>query len=125
MPKNRKRSEPGVKLGPVFKAFVACLCIGLAGVGYVWQKNQLLALGEQMKKKENRSAELELENFGRRDRLHTLRSVDYLEERIKYLRLGLAAPHPGQVVTLQAPSLPGQGEDVDVQMVKLERRSND
>jgi len=62
MPKNRKRSEPAVKLGPVFKAFVACLCLGLAGVGYVWQKNELHDLGEQLKKKEQKLAELEREN---------------------------------------------------------------
>ncbi len=119
MPKNRKRSESGVRLGPVFKAFVACLCIGLAGVGYVWQKNQLFALGNQMKKKEQRLAELELNNQERQRRLTHLRSPIYLENRIKALRLGLKAPHPGQVVTLPDAGRQQPSEAREIRMVNL------
>lgn len=118
MPKNRKRSAPSVRLGPVFKAVVACFCIGLAGVGYVWQKNQLLALGKQMKKKEERLEQLQLENQERQRRLTHFRSPVYLEKRIKALRLGLTTPHPGQVVTLEDAGVSDAAKRREVYMVK-------
>jgi hypothetical protein len=101
MPKNRKRSAPAIRLGPVVKAIVGCICIALAGVGYVWQKNQIYALGEQMKKKEQRLDQLRLENMERLRLLSTLRSTVYLEERIRSLGLGLQMPHPEQIITLE------------------------
>jgi hypothetical protein len=101
MPKNRKRSAPAIRLGPVVKAIVGCLCLGLAGVGYVRQKNQIYALGAQMKKKEQRLDKLRLDNFERQHRLSYLRSTVYLEERIRSLGLGLKMPHPEQVITLE------------------------
>lgn len=113
-----------MRLGPVFKAFVACLCIGLAGVGYVWQKNELFALGKQMKKKEQRLAELELENQERQRRLTHLRSPIYLENRIKALRLGLQAPHPSQVVTLPDAGVQQRNAERELQLVELRESSN-
>lgn len=101
MPKNRKRSAPAIRLGPVVKAIVGCICIGLAGVGYVWQKNQIYALGKQMKKKEQHLEQLRLDNLERQHRLSYLRSTVYLEERIRSLGLGLKMPHPEQVITLE------------------------
>lgn len=101
MPKNRKRSAPAIRLGPVVKAIVGCICIGLAGVGYVWQKNQIYALGGAMKKKEQHLEKLRLENLEREHRLAYLRSTVYLEERIRSLGLGLQMPHPEQIITLE------------------------
>ena len=112
MPKNRKRSAPAIRLGPVVKAVVACICVGLAGVGYVWQKNQIYALGDQMRKKEQRLEQLRLENLEREHRLAYLRSTVYLEERIRSLGLGLQMPHPEQIITLEdrAVAPPGESE---------------
>jgi len=118
MPKNRKRSAPSVRLGPVFKAVVACLCIGLAGVGYVWQKNQLLALGKQMKKKEERLEQLRLDNRTRLQILTDLRSPVSLEKKIKELRLGLTTPHPNQIVTLEDAGVSDAAKSREVYMVK-------
>lgn len=107
-----------MKLGPVFKAFLVCVCIGIAGVGYVWQKNELLELGKSLKKREQKLAELERENHVRHQRLTYWRSPIYLEQRIQALKLGLKAPHPSQVVTLPDAGLqpaPGEG---DMQIVR-------
>ncbi|MGB0582768.1 MAG: hypothetical protein ACPGVU_24040 [Limisphaerales bacterium] len=102
----------------MFKAVVACLCIGLAGVGYVWQKNQLLALGKQMKKKEEKLEQLRLENQSRQQSLTYLRSPVYLEKKIKALRLGLTTPHPNQIVTLEDAGVSDAAKDREVYMVK-------
>ena len=112
MPKNRKRSAPAIRLGPVVKAIVGCICLALAGVGYVWQKNEIYALGSQMKKKEQYLDKLRLENFERQHRLSYLRSTVYLEERIRSLGLGLKMPHPEQVISLEDSTLkPADGPD--------------
>lgn len=100
MPKNRKRSAPAVRLGPVVKVVVVCLLLGLAGVGFVWQKNQIFELGQRMKEKEQRLEKLRLDNLERARVLAHFRSTQYLEEKIHHLKLGLTAPKPEQVYTL-------------------------
>ena len=56
MAKNRKYQSAALRYGPAFKAFLLCLLIGGSGVGYVWQKNQIYELGQQIKKRELRLA---------------------------------------------------------------------
>ncbi|MBG87031.1 MAG: hypothetical protein CMO80_09055 [Verrucomicrobiales bacterium] len=100
MPKNRKKTAAPVKAGPVLKAVAWCVFIGLAGVGYVWQKNQIHELGEEMKKQERKLADLKQKNNERMKILAGLRSPAYLEDRIRSLQLGLGMPSPRQVITL-------------------------
>ncbi len=109
MSRNRKRQTGGVRPGPVIKALLLCLCIGLGGVGYVWQKNQIYKLGQSMRQNEKKYIRVQQENKSRMNHLTQFRSTVYLEERIKALKLGLEMPSPGRVITL--PDLPMSIDD--------------
>ena len=77
-----------------------CLFIGGSGIGYVWQKNQIDELGQQIKKREVRLSELQRQNKLGRDTLALLRSPKRLIEQVKELKLGLGPPEPAQIRTL-------------------------
>ena len=104
MAKNRKYRSAAIRFGPALKAFFLCLLIGGSGVGYVWQQNQIYELGRQIKQREERLAALGEQNEKLRRQLGILRSPKFLQERIKELNLGLAAPQQGQVLRLVEPS---------------------
>ncbi|MBI3876380.1 MAG: hypothetical protein HY300_10590, partial [Verrucomicrobia bacterium] len=106
MAKNRKNDASEVRLGTVAKALLLCLFIGGSGAGYVWNKNQLYSLGQQIKLSETRLAELRRQNKLRSDQLALLKSPPVLEQRVKDLKLGLGPPAPEQVVTLNE-TVPG------------------
>jgi hypothetical protein len=92
-----------VRFGPAVKASVLCLLIGGSGVGYVWQKEQIVRLGYEVKKRETRLFALDKDNEKLRKQLASLRSVDYLEGRIKELKLNLAPPQSSQIWCLPEP----------------------
>ena len=52
MARNRKYQSAAIRFGPALKAFLLCLLIGGSAVGYVWQKNQIYQLGQQIKLRE-------------------------------------------------------------------------
>jgi hypothetical protein len=104
MPKNRKYQSAAVRFGPALKAMILCLLIGGSGIGYVWQKNQIYQLGQQIKRREQQLDWLADQNKKLRKQLATMRSPQYLEGRIKELNLGLAQPQPAQVCRLPEPS---------------------
>jgi cell division protein FtsB len=81
-----------------------CLLIGGAGVGYVWQKDQIYRLGRQIKQREVHLRELADQNEKLRKQLSTMRSPAPLEARIKELNLGLVRPDEAQVWRLPEPS---------------------
>lgn len=103
MNRSRKGEGASVRLTQVARVVVCCLLIGSAGVGYVWQKNQIYALSQQKKQKEMRLEDLRRENKRHRDRLDYLRLPWVLEARARELNLGLGAPLPEQVLHLVEP----------------------
>src|SRR6266571_389807 len=104
MAKNRKYQSAAIRFGPALKAFLLCLLIGGSGVGYVWQKNEIYQLGQQIKLRETRLDQLAVQNKKLEKQLQTMRSPGFLEQKIKDLNLGLAAPLPSQVWRLPEPS---------------------
>jgi hypothetical protein len=104
MARNRKNQSAAIRFGPAVKAFVLCVLIGGSGVGYVWEKSQIIELGRQIQKREVRYRELLQQNDKLKKQLATLRSPPYLEARIKELNLGLTAPQPSQVLRLPEPA---------------------
>ena len=52
MARNRKYQSAAIRFGPTLKALLLCLLIGGSGVGYVWQKDQIYQLGQQIRKRE-------------------------------------------------------------------------
>lgn len=104
MAKNRKNQSAAVRFGPALKAFLLCLFIGGSGVGYVWQKNQIYELGKQIKSRENRLKELQVQNEKSRRQIAMLHSPQYIEMRIRELNLGLVQPQPNQIWRMVEPS---------------------
>ena len=116
MARNRKYQATMGRYKPALQAAVICLLIGGSGVGYVWQKSQIIDLGRQINKREIRLANLREQNEKMRQQLATLRSPRWLEQRIKELNLGLVPPQPSQIVRLTEPSPasphPGRNQEV-------------
>ena len=103
MARNRKYQSAAIRFGPALKAFLLCLLIGGSGVGYVWQKDQISQLGQQIKKRETRLRELSYQNDKLAKQLGTMRTPLFLEMRIKDLKLGLTRPEQAQVWRLPEP----------------------
>ena len=104
MARNRKYRTAAARFGPAIKAFVLCLIIGGSGIGYVWQKNQLMELSKQIKQRELRLNAQVVQNEKLKKQLATMRSPAFLENRIKELNLGLVQPQPSQIWRLPEPA---------------------
>ena len=98
---NRKKSGSTVRFGPALKAVLICLVTCSLGLGYVWQKQQINSLGQQIKENEITLEELKRENKRRGDNLAYLMSPQELDARLRELNLDLVVPKPGQIVVLQ------------------------
>jgi hypothetical protein len=103
MARNRKHESAAIRFGPTLKALLLCLLIAGAGVGYVWQKDQIYQLGRQIKQREVHLRELADQNEKLKKQLGTMRSPALLEARIKELNLGLVRPEQAQIWQLQEP----------------------
>ena len=103
MARNRKSQSAAIRFGPALKAFLLCLLIGGSGVGYVWQKEQIVRLGQQMKQREVQLAHLQAQNQKVSRQLDLMLSPRFLEKQIQDLKLGLVRPQPGQVWQLSEP----------------------
>lgn len=113
MARNRKSQSASLRFGPAVKAFLLCLLIGGSGVGYVWQKDQIARLGQQIRARETRLAALQDQNETLRKQLANMRSPKFLEKQIRELNLGLMPPDPAQIWRLtepkaEAPRLEGE-----------------
>jgi len=104
MAKNRKHQSAAIRFGPALKAFLLCLLIGGSGVGYVWQKNQIYELGQQIRKREIRLKDLQDQNGKLRDQLALMKSPTFLAARVRELNLGLMPPGSAPVWYLQEPT---------------------
>jgi hypothetical protein len=113
MARNRKYRTAAVRFGPALKAFLLCLLIGGSGVGYVWQKNQIYQLGQQITAREHRLSELRDQNERLRKQSGMMRSPKFLEERIRKLNLGLITPQESNVWRLVEPprEMPAQARE--------------
>jgi len=85
------------------KAFLLCLLIAGSSLGYVWQKSQIYELGQQIRKRELRLKDLQDQNDKLRRQLASMRSPQYLQERVKEMNLGLTPSQPSQVWYLKEP----------------------
>jgi hypothetical protein len=77
-----------------------CLLIGGTAVGYVWQKNEIYRLGQQIRQRETRLQQLQSDNKRLADQIAILHSPVMIDQRAKELQLGLGPATPLQVVRL-------------------------
>lgn len=111
MKRNRKRES--LRFGTVGKSLLACAWIAVLGLGYVWQKNQIYRLGDEMKKRETILLATQKRNTMLAAQLAHLKSPAQLESRCQFYSLGLTAPRENQVVRVYEP-----GPEWDMQAVR-------
>ena len=109
MKRNRKR-EP-LRFGTVTKSLVVCTCIAISGLGYVWQKNAIYRLGDEIKKRETALSSAHKRNLMLAAQMAHLESPAQLEAECQQYNLSLVAPKENQVVRLYEP-----GQEWDMQM---------
>jgi len=82
---------------------VTCVCVAVIGLAYVWQKNQIYKLGDELKKREATLGAAEKRNTMLAAQLAQLKSPALLEFRCQQYNLGLIAPRETQTVRLYEP----------------------
>jgi hypothetical protein len=115
MARNRKSQSAAARFGPALKACLLCILIGGSGVGYVWQKDQLHRLGQQITSREIRLGQLEDQNEKLSKQLATMRTPQYLEAQIQKLNLGLVRPQIAQIWHLPEPATESHRLDAERQ----------
>ena len=98
MSRNRKNQSAAARFGPALKAFVLCVLIGGAGLGYVWLQEQIQLISKRMAQKEHQLDELRSQNIRLVRHLEELRFPRTLDVRVRELTPGLGVPQPDQVV---------------------------
>jgi hypothetical protein len=106
MAKNRKNLPVAVRFGPVLKVVLIGGLFCMAGVGYVWLKNEINRLGRTQAELEHRLEDLRRANKTLTDTLGVLHSPPLLDQRVREMNLGLAPAQPTQVVRLVEPVVP-------------------
>ncbi|MFZ0829408.1 MAG: hypothetical protein WAO02_18515 [Verrucomicrobiia bacterium] len=112
MAKNRKNQSAAIRFGPALKALCLCLLFAGSAVGFVWQKNQIYQLGQQIRQREIRLKRLLNDDQKLGDQLSILRSPPMLDRRARELNLGLVPAQPTQVLRLAEPvSVPSENRN--------------
>jgi len=101
MRRNRKREA--LQFGTVAKSMLTCGCVALMGLTYVWQKNQIYRLGDEIKHREAQLLAAEKRNVMLAAQLAQYKSPAYLEAHCQQASLGLVAPRETQIVRLYEP----------------------
>lgn len=109
MKRNRKREQ--LRFGTVTKSLAVCICVGVSGLGYVWQKNTIYRLGDDIKKRETALSSAHKRNLMLAAQMAHLESPAQLEAECQQYNLSLVAPKENQVVRLYEP-----GPEWDMQM---------
>jgi hypothetical protein len=110
MAKTRKgQPESAWFLNTALKVLFFCMAITGSAVGYVWQKGEIVRLGQQIHAHEVTLSQLTRNNQSMADTIAILRSPVKLDERVRALNLGLRRMDPGQVVQLTEPAEPPAG----------------
>ena len=111
MRRNRKR-EP-LRVGTVGRSLLICGTVAVVGLAYVWQKNQIYRLGDEIKKREAALSAGEKRTAMLAAQLAHLKSPAQLEQRCQQYNLGLLSPRENQIVRVYEP-----GPEWDVQFAR-------
>jgi len=83
---------------------VLCLIIGGSGIGYVWQKNQIVELWKQISAREAKLRMLADQNDKMQNQMAGMTTVSAIEGKIRDYNLGLSAPPQSQIWHLKEPA---------------------
>jgi len=104
MASNRNNQSATTWFGPAFGALFLCMLIAGSAIGYVWQKNEIYRLSQQISQRESRLGRLSEGNEKLRVTLADLRSPVMLDQRVREMNLGLVPAQPAQVWRLPEPA---------------------
>lgn len=105
MARNRKHQSAAVRFAPAVKVLLLCSFLVASGVGYVWQKDQLVELGRRRAILEKRLRLLREQSQQVEGKLMWLQSPGALEARVNEMKLGLSRVESDKIITLVEPSL--------------------
>jgi cell division protein FtsL len=101
---NRKNQSAATWFGPALYALLLCVLIAGSAIGYVWEKNEIYRLSQQIHQRESHLKQMADGNEKLRVTLANLRSPLMLDQRARELNLGLAPAQPAQVWRLPEPA---------------------
>ena len=106
MAKSRKtQSGSAWFVATAVKVLFFCTAITGSAVGYVWQKGEIVRLGQQIHQHELQLNQLTHANQRMADQIAILHSPVMLDQRVRELNLGLVPLQPEQVVRLVEPAV--------------------
>jgi cell division protein FtsB len=114
---NRKKQSAAIRFGPALKALFLCMLIAGSAIGYVWQKNEIYRLSQQIRQGELRLKQMADGNEKLRLKLADLRSPPMVDQRARELNLGLAPAQPMQVWRLPEPSAAPQESNLSARQL--------
>lgn len=111
------RKGSALKPGTIIWIVSGCAFLCLSGIGYVWAKTEVYALGKEMKGLETKLERMQRENEALQRRYAEMCTPRELDRMIRKLNLGLAAPQPNQIVRLRdTPPAAPPGKTSDLAM---------
>lgn len=102
---NRKRESASIKLLPLTQGLLLCAVIIVIGFGYIWQKNSIKKLGDDIHLREQQLEALHKRNVVLLDQVATLKAPRVIEYKVKSWNLGLGVPKESQIVRVVDPML--------------------
>jgi cell division protein FtsB len=116
MSKNRKREATLLRMLPLTKWLLVFVAIAMVGVGYVWQKNTIHKLGDDLKQREQQVEKLRERHTILVQGIAGLKTPRAIETKCKAWNLGLGMPKESQIVRVTEPlyaptaKVPGIGQ---------------
>ena len=117
--RNRKRES--LPFGVVARVLVGCVYVAVIGLGYVWNKNQIYRLGDEIKRREATLAALEKRNAMLAAQVAQLKSPGFLESRNQQYQLGLSPARESQTVRMWEPTAAWEAQFMAAQRAEAAR----
>lgn len=92
-----------MRLLPLTKWLLVFACIAMVGVGYVWQKNTIHKLGDDLKQREQQVEKLRERNTILIQQIAALKTPRVIENKVKAWNLGLGVPKDSQIIRVTEP----------------------
>jgi cell division protein FtsL len=113
MNRNRRNITYSIKVASILKVVVITAILAIAGLSYVYLKNQLQQYGEIQRRLEHDLAEIRTANEAVRVQITQLSSRGVLEKKLAKNSLGLVPIASDQIVRLNQPR-DGVGDELRV-----------
>src|SRR6202045_872526 len=113
MNRNRRNITHSIKVASIFKVVVSTAILAIAGLSYVYLKNQLQQYGEIQRRLEHELTEIRTANEAVRVQITQLSSRAVLEKKLARNSLGLVPIASDQIVRLNQPR-DGIGDELRV-----------